>query len=331
LSDVSLANSVNGAKPRLRAVDTVAPNDVIDVSVTIVAYECRDLILECIATLNAGAPCSRLEIIVADNGSHDGVIEALNHEYPDVRTLEIGANIGFGRAHNAAAGIAKGRYLLVLNPDTVVRAGSIDRLVEFADAAAAKGAPIGLLGPLLLNPDGSDQRTARSFPTFSAGVFGRRSPLTRWFPNNPWSKRFLSSVDHEGDAPWRVDWVSGAAMLIPRDFFQELGGFDPDFFMHFEDAELCHRIAARGRDVWCVPAAEIVHDEGGTRDRFSVSQLWHFHHGAYLFVSKARYSRAFDPRRWAVAILLAGRFGFLVALNRVATRLRETKSGINSH
>lgn len=287
-----------------RSVSDDRERPIPDVSITIVTYQCKDLVLRCLDSLAEGDQHSRVEVVVVDNGSTDGVAEAVKERFPSLRLIETGRNDGFGRSHNLAASQAKGRYLLVLNPDTVVQPGAIDALVGFADERERLGQPVGLVAPRLLNPDGTDQRTARAFPTASAGLFGRRSPLTRAFPRNRWSRRFLVS-DHSDDVrPWAVDWVSGAAMLIPRTEFDELGGFDSDFFMHFEDAELCHRIGATGRAVWCLPRSQIVHEEGGCRGGWSSAQLWHFHRGAYLFVRKARYPERFDPRRWGIAALL---------------------------
>lgn len=291
---------------------------VPDVSVTIVTYQCRDLVLACLESLADGATNTNLEVIVVDNGSSDGVAEAVDVRFPEARMIEVGHNDGFGRSHNLAASRAHGRYLLVLNPDATVQPGAIDTMVAFADEREHLGDPVGIVAPQLLNPDGTDQCTARAFPTASAGLFGRRSPLTRAFPNNRWSRRFLLSDRAEGDEPWVVDWVSGAAMLIPRAEFHDRGGFDPDFFMHFEDAELCHRIATNGRAVWCVPRSQVIHAEGGSRGGWSPAQLWHFHRGAYLFASKSRYPVRSDPRRWIVAALLGIRLLGAMALKPLA-------------
>lgn len=288
-----------------------------DVTVTIVTYDCREDVLHCLDTIEKGGGALDVEVVVVDNDSHDGVVAAVRAGHPQVTVVRRRRNAGFGRSHNLAAAHASGRYLLVLNPDTTVEPHAIEEMVAFADARAADGRPVGVVAPMLLNPDGTDQLTARSFPTASAGIFGRRSPLTRWFPNNPWSRRFLRADQVDRSRPWTVDWVSGAAMLIPRDLFEDLGGFDPDFFMHFEDAELCARVGAADRDVWCVPQARIVHAEGGSRRGWPVSQVWYFHRGAYLFARKARYPDPADPRRWLTALLLGLRLIATVLLNMV--------------
>jgi len=295
-----------------------------DVTVTIVTFNCRDDVLRCLDTLRGGAVRHRFDVVIVDNDSSDGVAAAVHERHPDCLVVERHINAGFGRSHNLAAEHADGRYLLVLNPDTVLEPEALDHLVEFADACARDGRPVGVIAPMLLNPDGTDQLTARSFPTMSAGIFGRRSPLTRWFPNNPWSRKFLRADQVDRTKPWTVDWVSGAAMMIPRDFFQDIGGFDPDFFMHFEDAELCARVAAAGRDVWCVPTSRIVHAEGGSRDGWPASQVWHFHRGAYLFARKARFPGRSDPRRWLTGALLGVRLIATIALNVVQRTLKRT-------
>ncbi|MEZ5322778.1 MAG: glycosyltransferase family 2 protein [Microthrixaceae bacterium] len=268
-----------------------------DVTVTIVSYNCRDLVLECIDSLDAAVtPPRRLEVVVVDNDSRDGTVAAIRDAHPEVTVVDRRENAGFGRSHNLAASKATGRYVFVLNPDAVVEAGALDTLVEFCGSPGRGGEPVGVAAPQLLNADLTDQRTARSFPTMSAGLFGRRSPLTRWFPDNRWSRRFLEPErTGRADEPWKVDWVSGAAMLIPRELFGQVGGFDEDFFMHFEDTELCHRLSGLGRPVWCVPGARVVHDEGGARGGWPVSQLVAFHRGAYLFARKA-YSPASSTR-----------------------------------
>ncbi|MBS1839087.1 MAG: glycosyltransferase family 2 protein [Actinobacteria bacterium] len=315
-----------------RSEEAVAPGAATPaVTVTLVTYECRDDVLRCIGTLGAAAARHDVQVVVVDNDSTDGVAEVVRRQHPDVLVVERRTNAGFGSSHNLAAAHARGRYLLVLNPDTEVAPGAIDAMVDFADAKAAEGTPIGVVAPMLLNPDGTDQMTARSFPTASAGIFGRRSPLTRWFPNNPWSRRFLRADQVDRSRPWTVDWVSGAAMLVPRDLFESLGGFDPEFFMHFEDAELCARVGAMGREVWCVPQARIVHSEGGSRGGWPASQVWYFHRGAYLFARKARYPDAADPRRWLTAVLLGVRLIATILLNMVQriTHVRQPAGSVD--
>ena len=157
--------------------------------------------------------------------------------YPHVRVIEMGSNTGFARANNRAIAAASGRFVFLLNPDTVPEAGSIDRLVDFLDRTPAAA----VAAPRLLNPDLTDQGTARSFPTASAAVFGRRSALSKLFPRNPWSQRYLVGRSVGGSEPFTVDWVSGAAMMVRRSVIDRIGGLDEGFFMHWEDADWCRR------------------------------------------------------------------------------------------
>lgn len=276
----------------------------VDVSVVIVTYHCREHVRACLESLRSARTARRYEVIVVDNGSADGTVELLRADPLAVRVVEMGRNVGFAKATNVGIERAIGRHVLVLNPDTTVGVGALDRLVEWLDGHPDCGAA----APRLLNPDGSDQQTARSFPTPWAGVFGRRSPLTRWFPGNPWSNRYLSARSMPAAVPFRVDWVSGAAMMVTASVIARIGAFDEDFFLFWEDADWCRRMASVGLAVWCVPQAVVVHDEGGTRGhRWSPRTAAHFHRGAYLYWRKHHAPQPWNPARWAAAVILAAR------------------------
>jgi GT2 family glycosyltransferase len=209
--------------------------DEIGISVIIVSYHCRDEVMACVESLLASRPTRRVEITVIDNGSTDGTLEFLRQRAPEVQVVPMGTNAGFSKANNVGMSRALGRHILILNPDTIVEPGALDTLADWLDSHDTAG----VAAPQLRNADGSDQRTARSFPTPAAALFGRRSPLTRWFPGNRWSSRFLSGRATSGTAPFRIDWVSGAAMMVPASVIAQVGGFDEDFFLFWEDAEWC--------------------------------------------------------------------------------------------
>ncbi len=251
-----------------------------DVSVAFVSYECRDLLLESLRRLPAAFVHVTFEVIVADNASSDGVVAELRAHHPEVTVLEQGANLGFSRANNAAFAVARGRYVLVLNPDTEPDPGSLAALVAYADGHPGSG----LYAPHLVNSDGTDQRTARSFPTMSAAVFGRRSPLTQLWPANPWSTRYLrTGIPADGATAFAVDWVSGACMLVPAAALRAVGGFDPRYFMYWEDADWCRRMWNAGLPVTVVPWARVLHHEGGSRRGWPARQVIAFHAGALRF------------------------------------------------
>ena len=204
-----------------------------------------------------------MTMTVVDNGSGDGTVEAVAGRSDGAVALDLGHNTGFAVANNVGISRGSGRYVLVLNPDTVATPGAVRTLVDFADAHPDAG----VVAPQLLNSDGSPQLTARAFPTVAAGLFGRRSVLSRWLPHNRWTRAYLLERERaaDDDQPYPVDWVSGAAMLVPRRVIDQVGGLDEEFFLFWEDADWCRRISDAGYRIWCVPAATIVHHEGGTR------------------------------------------------------------------
>jgi GT2 family glycosyltransferase len=292
--------------------------DSPDLSVVVVTYDCRELALSCIDSLKLGTPDLETEIIVVDNGSHDGTVAALAAAHPDVRLVEVGWNSGFGRACNRGMEAAEGRCILLLNPDTEVQGGALGWLVRFLDSRPDAG----VVAPRLLYPDLTDQGTARSFPTAAAAVFGRRSLVTKLYPGNRWSRRYLMGRERSGEQPFEVDWVSGACLMIPRSILARVGMIDEDFFMHWEDAEWCFRIKEAGYGVWTLPAAYVIHQEGGVRGGWPPSQVWHFHRGAYLFWRKCGGGRRWWVLRPLVLGALAARAGMLIIANWVGGMVR---------
>ncbi len=281
----------------------------VDISVITVAYDCRDLLRPMLVSLDGAAGGRTYEVVVADNASRDGVVEMLRREWPAVRVIEMGANAGFAKANNRGLAVARGRYVMLLNPDTVAHPGSLAALADFMDATPDAA----VAAPRLLYPDLTDQGTARSFPTAAAALFGRRSLLTKLFPGNHWSRRYLSGRARTGDEPFAVDWVSGAAMMVRRASIDRVGGLDEGFFMHWEDADWCHRMKDDGAKVYCVPASRIVHHEGGSRRGWPPSQLRAFHDGAYRYYAKHHAPQWWNPLRYAAAIGLRLRAALLIA------------------
>ncbi len=224
-------------------------------SIAIINFNTRDDLLSCLAAARADAPLA--EILVCDNGSRDGSIEALRDR--DVRLLASRRNRGYAAAANAALRRTDREYLLLLNPDTTLRPGACDALLSFMD-----GHPeVGAAGPLLLDPDGSVQFSRRSFPDHRTAIAHRQSALTRWFPGNRLSRAYLRT-DLAPDRPATVDWVSGAAILLRRTALDAAGPFDEGFFLYLEDVELCWRLQQAGWRVAWVPDAAAVHRIGAS-------------------------------------------------------------------
>lgn len=262
-----------------------------DVSVLIVTYNSASFIDRCLTSLQEQVGCTH-EVIVADNASQDDTVRVLRERWPDVRLIDMGGNTGFAKANNAAAQVANGRHVLLLNGDAWLEPETLRELVAFLD-----GHPdVGVAAPQLLNPDGTDQKTARSFPTPAAALFGRRSVLSRVFPRNRWTRAYLAGSSEQRDVDPRrsdvaVDWVSGAALMSPRETYLRLGGLDEGFFMHWEDADFCRRIHDEGLGVRFLTTAYARHAEGSSRRGWPTEQIKHFHRGAYRYYAKHHLAR----------------------------------------
>lgn len=294
-----------------------------DLSVIFVSYNSRALLDTCLRALPGALGGRSFDVVVADNASSDGSADMVEDAWPQVRLVRMSANVGFARAVNRAHAGASGRHVLLLNPDTMPEPGSLGVLVGFLDAHARAG----VVAPQLLNSDGSDQGTARAFPTPVAAFFGRRSLLTRLFPANRWSRRYLIGRQRAGSSPFEVDWVSGACLMMPRAVADLVGGLDEGFFMHWEDADLCHRIKDAGYQVWCEPGARVTHHEGGSRRGWPPRQVWAFHHGAFRYYAKHGARRWWNPLRYVAAAGLALRATALILL----FVLRRTTARAQAH
>ena len=285
----------------------------VDLSVLVVTYNSRPFVGDCIDAVGSAVRDHSHEIVVVDNGSRDGTVPFLRQRFPGICLVEAGRNLGFSAANNRALAVSSGRNVVLMNGDAVALPGSLDTLVRFLDERAGAG----IVAPKLVNPDGSDQGTARSFPTPAAALFGRRSPLTRAFPRNPFSARYLSGRAHEGVGPFEVDWVSGACLMIRRACIERVGRLDETFFMYWEDADLCRRVKQSGSGVWCVPDSRVVHAEGGSRCGWPPAQVRHFHRSAYRYYAKHHLNGRRRPLRPVAATALAGRAVFVMAREAV--------------
>jgi N-acetylglucosaminyl-diphospho-decaprenol L-rhamnosyltransferase len=239
-----------------------------DVSVVIVNYESRTLLERCLAALAAdvGREASS-EVIVVDQASQDGSAAWLAAEHREVRLVALPGNVGFGAGNNRGAEVASGRWLLLLNSDAFVRPGAIDELIRFAESRPA----IGVAGPRLVWPDGRLQRSCRRFPT----VFRLATEylyLRKLAPRSRALNGFYCG-EFAHDEPRRVDWLTGACLLVRRELFERLGGFDESFFLYSEEVDLLYRAAGLGGETWYDPAAEVVHVWGGTAGRASALTL----------------------------------------------------------
>jgi N-acetylglucosaminyl-diphospho-decaprenol L-rhamnosyltransferase len=259
------------------------------VDAVVVNYNAGTLLPDCVASLKADGVDA---VVVVDNGSTDGS-GAIQTVHDDVTWLEAGDNLGYGRAANLGARACSGEYLLVCNPDLVVRPGTVKSLV----AALADDPGNAIAGPKLINPDGSLYPSARVFPSIVDAV--GHGLLGLVWQSNPFSRRYrLLDWDHAQARP--VDWVSGACFLIRRQAWDRLSGFDPSFFMYMEDVDLCWRARREGWRVVYEPAGEVVHVQGSSTDQRPYRMMVHHHRSLWRFAvrSTTGWRRTLLPAVW---------------------------------
>ena len=233
-----------------------------DVSVIVVSYNTREHLGRCLASV-----AGRHEVIVADSGSTDGSRELVRERFPDVRLLELAENRGFGAANNEGMSIASGRYFLLANADAWPVGDAIESLVAFADASPRAG----VVGPRLLNLDGTLQRSVRGFPTrwrIATEYFFLRKLAPRSRAVNSF---YGAGFDHRSVR--EADFLMGAVLLLRREAVEEVGAFDESFFMFSEEVDLCYRMRKGGWSVVFYPDAEFVH-VGGASTRLEWGRMY---------------------------------------------------------
>jgi len=252
---------------------------MVDVSVIIVNYNTRALLHECLASVVAETKDVQYEIIVVDNASTDGSRELLEREFPHVRRIFNEDNKGFAAANNQAIKIAQGRYVLLLNSDTRVLDGAIQKTMAFMEDHAEAS----VVGCKLLNADGSLQRSCMSFPS-AWNLFSDSFFLYLVFPRTQlFGNYYMTWFDY--DSMRSVDVVKGAFMMFRRVVFDTIGSFDEAYFMYTEETDLCYRVKAAGFQVIFYPSASIIHYGGGSvvnTDRF----FEQFHTTMLYFIRK---------------------------------------------
>jgi hypothetical protein len=260
----------------------------MDLSVVVVTYRSKDHVLACLDSLAAGVrPRSRdavaldWECVVLDNDSHDGTPELIERGAPWARLVRTGANLGYAKAVNRGFAETSGALVLVLNPDCVWREGGILELVSWL----REHPRCGIAAPRIVNPDGSLEYSVRAYPSPAAFLFNRYSLLTRLWPGNPWTRRYLLS-DWDHRTPRSVDWASGAALLVRRAAVAAVGGMDEAYFMFNEDVDWCRRMNLSGWSVDYVPGAEVVHHIGASHGAVSNRVILERHRGMIHYYRK---------------------------------------------
>lgn len=273
------------------------------VSVVIVSWNTRNLLERClISVYRSRLASAELEVLVVDNGSSDGSPEMVAERFPETLLITSSRNLGFARANNLAMQQATGDYLLLLNSDAELLGDALQRLVQCADRHPA----VAVVGPQLLNPDGTVQSSRRGFPTITT-AFLESTVLQRWLPRHRALQRYY--LLHRGDQEMQeVDWLVGACLLVRRTAVQEAGSLDEDYFMYSEELDWCRRFAEAGwRSLYC-PEARVIHYGGQSSEQ----DLFHRH--VRFQYSKCRYFEKYHGRPFALILrtFLLGNYLFLL-------------------
>lgn len=234
----------------------------MDLAIIVLSYNTRKLLLECLKSIYKSKPSVNFEVVVVDNFSTDSSVEAVKKYYPRAKIIVNKKNLGFSAGNNVALKVAKAKYILLLNSDTLVRENALNNLLAFA-----KNSPYGIVSCKLLNPEGSFQPNAGDLPTFFP-VFTWLSGLDDILPINlpSFHKKYAGYY-----YPRQVGWVSGTAMLITKETLAKVGLFDERLFMYAEDCEYCLRASKAGIKVGWTNQASIMHLGGASskEPRFS--------------------------------------------------------------
>ncbi|MBI4457435.1 glycosyltransferase family 2 protein [Candidatus Uhrbacteria bacterium] len=233
-------------------------------SIIILDYKSRGLVRQCIKTINLFAPKCDYEVIVVDNDSGQGTGAMVRREFPDVVMIDNPANVGFAAGNNVGIRRAKGRYVLIMNPDITVRPGAIDDMMAYMEAHA----DIGVLGPRLVHPDGSIDMSCYRYPTPLIPAY-RRTPLGKLPAGRKALSRYLmDDFDHRETR--EVDWLLGAVLLVRRSAIDKVGLLDERYFLYFEDTDWCRRFWKAGFRVVYYTGVEMVH----YHERLSAKGSW---------------------------------------------------------
>lgn len=254
-----------------------------DISVVIVNYNTRELLSDCIRSIIDHTSDINYEIIVVDNDSHDGSVEMLRASYPGVKTVEAGANLGFGKANNLGMQQASGKYYLLLNSDTLLLNNALKIFFDKAESLAKEGKRVGALGAILLGPD---HKTCHSYGKFISPSGELKEVLAKYL-------RFLKDEElnspQKAEATLEVDYITGADMLVPAQVFKETAGFDPDFFMYCEEVDWQKRMDELGYNRLIIDGPEIIHLEGGSDS--NKKKMWNPNRLENLYTSRKIYRK----------------------------------------
>ena len=276
--------------------------------VVVVTYSPGDTLAEFLTTLRA-ATTRPLDVVLADNGSTDGAPERAAADCPDVKVLPTGGNVGYGAAVNAGLADRRTGWALVANPDIRFEPGSVDELL----AVAGRWPRAATAGPAIRSPNGDLYPSARDLPALSTGI---GHALVGWvWPANPWTARYRR--EREAPRERTAGWLSGSCLLVDLEAFHSVDGFDPGYFMYFEDVDLGARLGRRGWLHVYAPTAVVEH-EGGHSTRREPHRMQRVHHTSALRYLSRQYP---GPARAPLRVMLRVGLGARMLLSYVSARV----------
>ncbi len=256
-------------------------NTDIDISIVIVNYNVKEFLYQCLTSIYKAIDILSIEIIVVDNNSTDHSIDFLEPIFTDVKFIKLSENIGFGKANNIAFKEAKGKYILILNPDTIIQEDTMQVMYDYMELHKE----VGIAGCKVLNPDGTFQLACRrGFPTPWV-AFCKLFGLQNLFPNSKIFAQYNQTFRNV-DETYYIDALIGAFMFARREVILKLNGFLEDFFMYGEDLDLCYRTQKMGYKVAYVHTTSIIHYKGESTKRSSINDLKHFYEAMEIFAKK---------------------------------------------
>jgi len=286
---ISLDNFKIFVKHLERSLADLKPSPYPEVllSVIVVTYNSEDYINKCLSFLGELSSQYKIELIVIDNASQDSSLEKIKKIFPQAIIKINKKNLGYARAANLGILNARGEYLLLINPDCFAHSPEIAKLIDYME----KNPQIGIVGPKILNLDGSIQGSARAFPNVWTALFGRTTLISRLFPQNKFTRKNIIA-SQEVKEPTEVDWISGVMMLVRNKSVSDVGLMDENFFLYWEDADWCTRFQKQGWKVIYYPHAQAKHLVGESIKKRKLKSILDFHKSAY------RLYRKYNIKKW---------------------------------
>jgi GT2 family glycosyltransferase len=282
----------------------------MDISIIIVSYNTCKLTINTLNSISGSQFLYQYEIILIDNASNDSSVSEIKKRYPQITIIENNQNFGYSRANNQGILLAKGRYILLLNSDTIINEETLQAMLAFMDSNPT----IGASGCKIVLPDGSlDKACRRGFPTPSASFYYAFG-ISKLFPNIPRFNQYqLSYLDPDKDYP--VDCLVGAFMMVRREVIDQVGMLDEDFFMYGEDIDWCYRIKEAGWGIHYYPYTKIIHYKGASSRKKPYKIIYEFHRAMWLFHRKHYQKKYSSLVNIMVYMGIAVKFGFSLLTN----------------